>query len=90
MSPDPYRPPATDASAPREEFGDCPACGASLERGSVTGTLRWLPEGPSAIERFVGGKRVVGPRSFSITLQQPKETARRCPACHLILVHPDR
>lgn len=88
MSDDPYSPPAADPQVAAGPVDACPACRAALEPGSVTGTLRWLPERPTAMDRFVGGRKLLGPKSFSITLGETRTAARRCPACGLILLHP--
>lgn len=86
---DPYQPPSVDPQAPRKAVEQCPSCGATLELGTVSGSLYWLPDTAGALHRFAGGKRVTGHPPFSIRLRQATEVARRCPACELILIARD-
>ena len=88
MSDDPYTSPASDPVP--DTLDDCPGCGARLLRGNVDGTLRWLPDDASSMQKFIGGKRVAGPPPLSISIGSRKQEAKHCPSCGVTIIIPDR
>lgn len=88
MSADPYTPPDTKPDETPLSHIDCPACGSVMKSGSVKGSLDWLAPDSSKLERFLGGKKVLGPASFSLTISNHPTPAFLCEACGVIIVQP--
>jgi hypothetical protein len=90
MSTDPYTPPDSNPDETSISKIDCPACGSVIKSGRVKGSLDWLSHDSSKLERFLGGKKVVGPIPFSLTISNKPSPAFLCEACGLIVVQPKR
>jgi ribosomal protein S27E len=90
MSTDPYTPPNPQPDTPPLPNIDCPACGSVMKSGTVTGSIDWLSPDSSKLDRFLGGKKILGPPAFSITIKNHRSPAFLCEACGAILVQPKR
>ncbi|MEM9238206.1 MAG: PF20097 family protein [Verrucomicrobiota bacterium] len=88
MSEDPYSPPETPEETKSLTDFECPSCGSIMKPGKVNGSLNWVSPDSPPLERFLGGKRVVGTPSFTLTLTNQSTPALCCETCGLLVIQP--
>ena len=87
MNQNPYSAPATaEPQSDPNSTRECPDCGTQMMAGWADGTLLWIRDGASAMQKFIGGERVVGPPPISLSIGKKKQAAQRCGNCGLIIL----
>ena len=85
MEEDPYQPPAGGVEVEKS----CPACGELMERGKFFShsALRWMPDGESAVKKFLTGGELIRGRGKSFQIQASnQQEAWRCRGCELFVL----